>query len=359
MSALPPIPTMILPQGDVTPAMRVWMGNMLADSVAYDNSLASAARLNALIDGGMQVAQGATQNLSGAATYGSVDMWAVWMSSGVRTAGTIGQAGAVTSTSLAVRAAAFTGTGTVTVSFRQRVESKRAQAFGGLVTNNASASLVAFTQQACSVQLIVRKPTAADNYAATTVVYTGNAQALAASAWTTLKWEDFDLGDVRNGIEVEIQFQYGTAVASAIDARLGDVQLVFGAYAPAFIPRTFDEELQLAQRYFQKSFEYATAPAQGGGVSGATYYRCPVAGATTVPVQVPFLTRMRTAVPTFTFYNPVSANAKWRNTTLGADSGAASVTGNGDRSQIIANAQVAGDAVGNSLIIHWTADARL
>ena len=61
--------------------------------------------------------------------------------------------------------------------------------------------------------------------------------------------------------------------------------------------------------------------------------------------------------PTLTFYNTNNTNANWRNLSLPADSGAASGAGLGDMAVAGLNPQVAGDAIGHVIAVHWTADA--
>ena len=56
---------------------------------------------------------------------------------------------------------------------------------------------------------------------------------------------------------------------------------------------------------------------------------------------------------------PQAANAKWRNTDLGVDSGTAQNLGSGEDCFGIANPQVAGDRLDGNVGTHWTADAQL
>ena len=65
------------------------------------------------------------------------------------------------------------------------------------------------------------------------------------------------------------------------------------------------------------------------------------------------------AAPTVTFYNPVSANAKWYNASNGADSGDPASYYSANQQVILSNTQVSGDAIINLIFIHATFDARL
>ncbi len=144
----------------------------------------------------------------------------------------------------------------------------------------------------------------------------------------------------------------------ATDFRIVGLQLEAGTVATEFEMLDFQQEIAACQRYYWKSFPIGTTPAQSAGYNGSLVYRASSAGLIPggVLVQTPVLMR---ASPTVVYYNPVSANANWRNFSLSADSGATEINFPSDRSYYAGNLQVAGDAVGNSLTIHATADADL
>jgi hypothetical protein len=139
------------------------------------------------------------------------------------------------------------------------------------------------------------------------------------------------------------------------------VQWEAGILATPYQQRAFDLELLLCKRYYWKSFDYDTAVAQNSGsFLGALTYRPAIAGVSAANgMHVRFPARLRVA-PTLTFYNPAAANSNWRNVTDTADSGASSVVGTTSaESFTVGNAQVAGDAVGETVSIHASADAEL
>jgi hypothetical protein len=119
-----------------------------------------------------------------------------------------------------------------------------------------------------------------------------------------------------------------TGVAGIADfVGLSQAQLEVGSVATPYIGRLFGEELNLCQRYYEKTFNYATAPAQGvGNQSAGSIFS--VASGTTVLAHWAFKASKR-GTPTITTYNPVSANANWRNTINTADV-AVSVSAIGD-----------------------------
>lgn len=123
-------------------------------------------------------------------------------------------------------------------------------------------------------------------------------------------------------------------------------------------------ELALAQRYYEKSFDLGTRPAQNSGTfRGAQCYAATGAGVVSNIFTIPFKVRKRAISSTITAYNIQAANAAWRNTSLAADSGVANVdfstAGISEYSFHLQNPQVAGDRVGDSICIQWTAESEL
>lgn len=140
--------------------------------------------------------------------------------------------------------------------------------------------------------------------------------------------------------------------------RLSRVQLEVGTVAAPFERRPFAIELALCQRYYAKSFQALTVPAENAGNQGSVAYRTFSAGSSSSGLQIKWPVTMR-AIPDITFYNPGAANALWRNVSGPGDSGAASVTQTGDGGVFIGNAQAGGDVVNDLLAIHYQAEAEL
>jgi len=139
---------------------------------------------------------------------------------------------------------------------------------------------------------------------------------------------------------------------------LTQVQLEFGNWASPFEARFWSQELYDCQRYYAKTFNYATAPVQSGGTGGAIAYRNPVAGATARGLTWRYPNTMR-AAPSITYYNPSAANTKWRNATLAADSGTPASDLIATDRLAISNPQISTDAVGNLIELQVSADATL
>lgn len=155
-----------------------------------------------------------------------------------------------------------------------------------------------------------------------------------------------------------------SGVAGANDYfEIDNVQLETGSYNTNFEQLPWDVMKSRTERYFWKTFEYDQPPVQNSGTfSGCFNYNVVNAGAA-IPYRanIPYGPRLRNIQApgiVVTTYNPAALNANWRNVTLGADSGVP-VTAGFQRNAILINPQVAGDAVGNRIDIHATADARL
>lgn len=136
---------------------------------------------------------------------------------------------------------------------------------------------------------------------------------------------------------------------------------VFPLLAPALpVWRNFQEELQFCQAFYQKSFPYATTPAQAAGLTGAFRFKGqPPATPHVGNVWIPFSPRMAFTPTTVTSYNPQNANALAYNTTVALDytiftPGYLSETGFSFDAT-----GPAGSASTNAAAVHWTAEAYL
>ena len=159
---------------------------------------------------------------------------------------------------------------------------------------------------------------------------------------------------------------FGTATnvngtnTGATDFRFTGLQVEPGNVATEFDMVNIEDEMSACQRYYWKSFPFATAPAQNAGAAGAIAYRSSVAGIFSHTRVREFPVLMH-ATPTFITYNPSAANANWRNLGLALDSGVPVLTAAlaSDAQVEITNPQVAGDGAANQIAIHLTADAEL
>ncbi|TPL30168.1 hypothetical protein [Mesorhizobium sp. B2-4-7] len=144
-----------------------------------------------------------------------------------------------------------------------------------------------------------------------------------------------------------------------------DVQLEIGAVGTPFERRPWETELNLCKAFFQKSFPYATAPAEG-----VLAHWKPGFGWSTTAIGVgfmPFSTTMRVA-PTLTFYKPgggvTGTNGRWQwydGVSSYQDSSATAVATTVSQEGFDVNLTVVGAAAKSAYIVqgHWTASAEL
>jgi hypothetical protein len=131
------------------------------------------------------------------------------------------------------------------------------------------------------------------------------------------------------------------------------VQLEVGNTPTPFEHRPFGVELSMCQRYYEKSFPYATAPAQNvGSALGAAYATGQVLNQA-FSTAVTFAASKRSA-PTITTYAPDAASANWSTNTTTPTASTANIGDSGFA--LLGNVTV---TAGNGYSIHWQANAEL
>lgn len=156
-----------------------------------------------------------------------------------------------------------------------------------------------------------------------------------------------------NNLAVVIWVDDGT-ITSTDEWYISQVQLNVGSTALEFVPFKFADELIRCERYYRKSFEYSTAPAQNVGTTGIvgtfavnTYF-------TRLTVQLPIPMRR---TPTITTYNPSAANANWRN--LDASSDGTAAVQYQCNTHFTLTMTTTSFTTGQFICIHYVADAEL
>jgi hypothetical protein len=145
-------------------------------------------------------------------------------------------------------------------------------------------------------------------------------------------------------------------VAATTDAfQLTGVVIMPGLYLPSsqrlpLILRPFDQELLYCKRFWQKSYEYATAPATATTTGGVDLV-IGAASTSDIKTTVAFAVPM-SAAPTITLYDDLGASGK-------VFKGASGKTGVADRASTVGFRAASSDATStNELFFQWTANAR-
>jgi|KBSSwiStaDraftv2_1062776.scaffolds.fasta_scaffold00380_8 hypothetical protein len=162
-----------------------------------------------------------------------------------------------------------------------------------------------------------------------------------------------------NITQASVVFQWtpvGTAGANDV-AIIDDVQLEIGSIATPFERRPFESELLACRRHFQKSFQYAAAPAANADSSSAVSTP-QIVGASQAhyPASIPFPVAMR-ATPTIAFFNPGAAGAQARNYGTGTDCTLTATWSVGMDRFTYSTTTPAGSAAGQPILVNYTADA--
>jgi len=220
-----------------------------ADSAVQPEDLAYPGLLNAIINGGCQVSHRGQKTLSNAWQYGPVDLLAV-KAEGAVSAGTINQA--TSAYSLAVTGAAcfvenVTLDASGTVMFRRRIEAKDAAAF-----YNKPAHFSARTYHETGVTqdyiITVRKADSADDFSSTTDIESDTVT-VANDTNASIALMVADMGDCRNGIEIEVLVDCGAITSK--DFFMAEQQFSIGDMQRPFELRPVAFETKLVHRYLR------------------------------------------------------------------------------------------------------------
>lgn len=140
---------------------------------------------------------------------------------------------------------------------------------------------------------------------------------------------------------------------------LAGVQLERGTKTTTYAASEFSAELQRCQRYYAKSFDYATVPAQNvGSVDGAHIFP-QVVGASTGQScgGIVWPVKMRATPTEVLLYNPSAANDQPRNVTAGTNYASATIDDMGERGCRITATTAGGSSAGQTGAVHWTVTA--
>ncbi|WP_410499718.1 hypothetical protein [Chitinibacter sp. S2-10] len=135
-------------------------------------------------------------------------------------------------------------------------------------------------------------------------------------------------------------------------------QIEPGTVSTSFDFRPFDKELAACQRYYEKSFPLATAPANNAGLTN--YLPQPgAAGQMMVVGNFTFKVNKRNALSAVTLFNPSANNSQVRSLQANSDFSGCAANNITECGFGIAGTSPTGTIAGNSCAVNWAADNEL
>jgi hypothetical protein len=303
---------------------------------------------NRLINGLMAVDQrnnGAAQTITAGANTYTVDRWFVVATGANVTGQRVAGSG---NNQYNYR---LTGAASVTaISFIQRIESNNCYDLAG---QTATLSVNLANSVLTTVNWQIAYAGGTDNWAlATTVIASGSFTV--SSTLTNFTAQISIPAAATTGLQILLNVGAQTSGTWTI----GQAQLEKGSTATSFDYRPYGTELQLCQRYFNKTFPQTTTVAQNvGAENGAVTMAINITAGTVGVMWTDYIypVVMRATPTTVTTFNPLVANANWRNSANTADFTVA-VANTSDRAVQVRAANV---TTNQGAYIHLTASAEL
>ncbi|MFA5347753.1 MAG: hypothetical protein WC294_06420 [Methanoregula sp.] len=231
---------------------------------------------NAIINGDCRVNQRVTAYtlVKDAYTWDSSDLYGPDRHEGMATgtavsAGTWGQSTTCVAgnSGYGFKFASVTLTGTGILYHRHRIEAKDAVRFKNMT---ASFSVKVYHDVGSNINytIYVRKANSANNFAAVTAISNSGAISVPTATATALKYENVSMGDVSNGIEIEIKIECGAITTKNFCQT--ELQLELGSVATAFeiIPISIEE--QRCKYYYERIFPAINYGVYGQGFCDST-----------------------------------------------------------------------------------------
>lgn len=242
---------------------------------------------------------------------------------------------------------------TETIAYVQRIESK----FARMLVNNPVSFLGRFkTDGLTTVKIRFKTPAIEDDFSSLLTLVDEKIITVTDDLnWNDLLFENVTMpSDVNRGLQVEIICV--STITGVAQGFLSQIKLSIGVKAQEFslAGRDYKDELQLCQRYFEKSYDLDTAPGTVTSV-GTCLWTAPSADDSAAHSTIQYTVRKRTiAIPRA--YSDVSGTidriVRWAGST---DVTVANYFSTGE----IGFRPYAGMPNGVPVRCHWTADAEL
>lgn len=238
-----------------------------------------------------------------------------------------------------------------TIRSRQRIEA----VFAKELSNKEVSFKTSYkSESATQFQVIISSADVKDDFTTVTEIFNETVTILNDGSWGDYLKENLSLGNVSNGLQIEIYFKNTALLVGNVNHNLADAKLNIGTKAQEFslAGRNQIEELSLCQRYFEKSYNDETPLGTITDV-GAFYERTVSASMFKI---IEFTSTKRTN-PTITAYNPLTgAVGTWRNDTAANNPTFSLGSTNSKRGF---NTDFAVTGANNGVRGHWAADAEL
>lgn len=239
---------------------------------------------------------------------------------------------------------------------RQRVEFKNVQELARK-GSPVSVGFWLWVDDLDRVTVRLEYPGADDSWGTQTTFATRQQDITTTGSWQYYKFENIPLNlNAQAGLQLTIDIESVNVTATASNAYITEIMLNEGSSAAPFrrAGETIAEELQLCQRYYEKSYDIDAAPGTVGS-TGYCVYNIELGNQTNPVANWSYKVRKRVN-PTLQIYSPVTgvSGALYRTETA-ADISGFTFQGN----QTSGGVGWSSHAGPQPLTYHWTADAEL
>lgn len=252
----------ILSQGLIQGANAIFSGDVLASNIVNANQF---------INGGMVIDQLATPYtlVNGIYDYG-LDMWTGMSSGTAVSTGIFKQKtnSTISNTKKSVIFENVTVTGTGISYFRTRLSGQDSLHLINEILSigfdvlHDKGSLINYT-------IYLRTATVYNDFTLTTNITNSGAIAVPSGIKTRIKFENISIGDVSNGIEIEIKVEHGAITNTNFE--FANAKLEIGATCSNFVNNSYEYDLRICKRYLQLVIANITAKARDGNSGGYGY----------------------------------------------------------------------------------------
>lgn len=228
----------------------------------------------------------------------------------------------------------------------QRVESVYTKEISG---KTLFAGIKVKSIAATGIRLVVRTPSAADNYTSTTEVYNQTKTIAADNNWQTVIFDSMNIS-IMNGAEVEVELICPSGTDGVVVSHY--ITEFFWGTSPSFErfePRV-DSELRAVLRYYEKSYQQSTVP---GTVDSVGQMYCVNVSAATAGWTTMFFKQVKRTIPTVNVY--AASSGAIGNVTIGGSNVAASVQAISESNCFIS----VGSGTNQGVSFHFTVEAEL